>query len=651
MFNKFLQFSSRIFLNNLLLVIYRGYGPFGKEFVYDLGGRLRLHANVARFQRPLLKTATTKNHTNDVKNSFVRESSKVNDISVYYNSYAGVVKLKEVNHGVEIDNKPSLVLDDSCILQRDYSLSLMGKVLDFGSLSSMKMILAKEGFNKLTLKYMGGFWILIEFCSKSVLDKLKSHVGVGSWFSVLQYASNSFMINERVAWLDIKVKEVSGWVPDFMKEEESDIESDEEIDEAISEQQNSDMDRFDKPEGDTDNEVVYEMIFEEEHKHGPNDATKVSDDTLKYPSGFTPVVDDDIKSDEVDKSVRGKMCAIRRILKRRVVLRMDGCVINIEDIIEIQVSEKKRLWDYFLHLFENWNGEIIIMGDFNEVCSKDERYGSLFNVHNAVVFNSFISLGGLVEVPLGCYHRHILLREDWFDYGPVLFRLFHYWFEWEGFDKFVTETWSQIIIVNPNAISNFMKKLKCLKEKIRVWTKAKKESEFCQKSKLKGMLSDIDSLIDNCSIDHKLINKRSDVMKSLQDLEKLESLEVAQKAKIKWSIKGDENTKYFHGILNKKRNQLAIRGILVVDNAMYSASAEDIAVAVLFTLYIQLTVYHLREPYPSRSAFPRYHGCPAGLGSENAVSSKPESFGYQSPMLMVPFRYLKDSFNLLERCF
>ncbi|GJR06380.1 putative reverse transcriptase domain-containing protein [Tanacetum coccineum] len=46
-------------------------------------------------------------------------------------------------------------------------------------------------------------------------------------------------------------------------------------------------------------------------------------------------------------------------------------------------------------------------------------------------------------------------------------------------------------------------------------------------------------------------------------LDKLDSLEVAQKAKIKWSIEGEENSKYFHGILNKKRNQLAIRGILV----------------------------------------------------------------------------------------
>ncbi|GKD03186.1 RNA-directed DNA polymerase, eukaryota [Tanacetum coccineum] len=38
---------------------------------------------------------------------------------------------------------------------------------------------------------------------------------------------------------------------------------------------------------------------------------------------------------------------------------------------------------------------------------------------------------------------------------------------------------------------------------------------------------------------------------------------MAQKAKIKWSIEGDENTSFYHGVLNKKRNQLNIRGIMV----------------------------------------------------------------------------------------
>ncbi|GKE83371.1 RNA-directed DNA polymerase, eukaryota, reverse transcriptase zinc-binding domain protein, partial [Tanacetum coccineum] len=66
--------------------------------------------------------------------------------------------------------------------------------------------------------------------------------------------------------------------------------------------------------------------------------------------------------------------------------------------------------------------------------------------------------------------------------------------------------------------------------------------------------------------DVEIVNKRANVVRSLQELENLQSLEAAQKSKIKWAIEGDENSKYYHGILNKKRSQLAIRGILVDGN-------------------------------------------------------------------------------------
>nr|GEU61204.1 RNA-directed DNA polymerase, eukaryota [Tanacetum cinerariifolium] len=52
-------------------------------------------------------------------------------------------------------------------------------------------------------------------------------------------------------------------------------------------------------------------------------------------------------------------------------------------------------------------------------------------------------------------------------------------------------------------------------------------------------------------------------MSKLASLENIESSELAQKAKVKWSIEGDENSKKFHGIINKRRNNLAIRGIMV----------------------------------------------------------------------------------------
>ncbi|GJS89010.1 RNA-directed DNA polymerase, eukaryota, reverse transcriptase zinc-binding domain protein [Tanacetum coccineum] len=66
-----------------------------------------------------------------------------------------------------------------------------------------------------------------------------------------------------------------------------------------------------------------------------------------------------------------------------------------------ELSKKKSLWDYLCHVIDNWKGSVIIMDDFNEVCNKNERFRTIFNVHGANAFNSFISMANLEEVPLG----------------------------------------------------------------------------------------------------------------------------------------------------------------------------------------------------------------------------------------------------------
>ncbi|GKB90180.1 RNA-directed DNA polymerase, eukaryota, partial [Tanacetum coccineum] len=149
----------------------------------------------------------------------------------------------------------------------------------------------------------------------------------------------------------------------------------------------------------------------------------------------------------------------------------------------LYIRDKKLLWEYLSLVISNWKGDVIVMGDFNEVRSPNERYESVFNSQGANIFNQFISSAGLEELPLGgckytwchktgtkmskldrflvfdglwrCYpdmssimldrflsdHRPILMRESHHDYGPTSFRFYHYWFDLEGFDKFVEETW------------------------------------------------------------------------------------------------------------------------------------------------------------------------------------------------------------------
>ncbi|GKE61638.1 RNA-directed DNA polymerase, eukaryota [Tanacetum coccineum] len=131
------------------------------------------------------------------------------------------------------------------------------------------------------------------------------------------------------------------------------------------------------------------------------------------------------------------------------------------------VRDKRLLWDYLSHVSNQWAGEVVMMGDFNKVRYKSDRFRSNFNAHGADIFNNFIINTCLEEVPLGgsaytwCHksaskmskldrflvsenllntcpnisaitldrflsdHRPILLREASFDYGPTPFRFFH----------------------------------------------------------------------------------------------------------------------------------------------------------------------------------------------------------------------------------
>nr|GEX42549.1 RNA-directed DNA polymerase, eukaryota [Tanacetum cinerariifolium] len=243
------------------------------------------------------------------------------------------------------------------------------------------------------------------------------------------------------------------------------------------------------------------------------------------------------------------------------------------------LKDKQVLSDYLNYEIGKWKEEVVIMGDFNEVRYKSDTFGSVFNVQGANVFYSFITNAGLEEVPLGgssftwCHksatkicklyrfhisgnllntcsnitaitlerylsdHRPILLHESHIDYGLTTFRFFHHWIEMEGFSKVVEDAWREGPCDESNAMINMMIKLKYLKTNIREWNKKNMLSAKNVKAKYKDELEALEAIID----------------KGDGNVE----------AKVKWSIEGDENTSFFHGMLNKKWSLLNIRGIMV----------------------------------------------------------------------------------------
>nr|GFB85457.1 RNA-directed DNA polymerase, eukaryota [Tanacetum cinerariifolium] len=123
--------------------------------------------------------------------------------------------------------------------------------------------------------------------------------------------------------------------------------------------------------------------------------------------------------------------------------------------------------------------------------------------------------------------------------------------------------WCSFTHTDSNCMIRFMKKLKDLKSIIRILIKNRKEESTRVKNEIAVELSVIDKALDGGVIDDTALLRRLDLKRQLIDIQLSDSKDFLQKSKIKWAIEGDENSKFFHGVINKRRSQLAIRGIFV----------------------------------------------------------------------------------------
>ena len=87
----------------------------------------------------------------------------------------------------------------------------MGKVKDFSSIPNLYTILKDEAFLDVKLSYLGGTWVLLEFDNVDIKENLMNHTGVKSWFHILQNASNDFVSEERIVWVDIEGVPLHAW--------------------------------------------------------------------------------------------------------------------------------------------------------------------------------------------------------------------------------------------------------------------------------------------------------------------------------------------------------------------------------------------------------------------------------------------------------
>nr|GEX96147.1 RNA-directed DNA polymerase, eukaryota [Tanacetum cinerariifolium] len=338
------------------------------------------------------------------------------------------------------DCEPVMVLDEACLNHKEYSLELLGKVKEFSILANVKVVLGSEGFSEIELNYMGGkgYWV-----------RAKETTG---WFSEFdeQNEDNSDSEDEQSVGT---IKEDFGGsdgemegennvsvVPDTVREKEN---VQVEIEESLQ-----------YPPGFTPCDVKAAGL--DKNTMGINESSGVGGKKLDSVSvgssnckkvdikrtggSLLTVMEELIKVETKMESITlfdvkccwgnfafdhvyshavgnsgGILCVWEKSSFKKTNSTVSDYFVMIRGtwvcsgvnllIISMyapqEFSEKKMLWDYLGEVITKWNGEVIDMGDFNEIRYKNERYGSVFHAHGADAFNSFISNANLQEIPLG----------------------------------------------------------------------------------------------------------------------------------------------------------------------------------------------------------------------------------------------------------
>ncbi|XP_071694336.1 uncharacterized protein [Rutidosis leptorrhynchoides] len=266
------------------------------------------------------------------------------------------------------------------------------------------------------------------------------------------------------------------------------------------------------------------------------------------------------------------------------------------------LADKVVLWSK-LSSFMNANpGNFILMGDWNAVRVPGDRCGSDFCAHDAREFNDFIDSNILYEVPLGGLHftwrtkagdklskldrffvsdnvlnvvndlkglvlpcgysdhSPILLFQDKVDFGPTYFKIFDSWFARADFEATVKDAWSSI---NRKSNDDIVVKMRAMKQHLKNWIHMSRDKEDSRLIDITNNINNLDVLIDAGNASQDTINRRNSLAVERDELIKLKESDVLQKARIKWDVEGDENSKFFHCSMKHKRRNQNLQGLMV----------------------------------------------------------------------------------------
>lgn len=83
-------------------------------------------------------------------------------------------------------------------------------------------------------------------------------------------------------------------------------------------------------------------------------------------------------------------------------------------------------------------------------------------------------------------------------------------------------------------------------------------------------------------------------IKKIEEWERLKTLDLKQKARVKWIIDGDENSKFFHGYINNRNRRNLLHGLMI--NGRWSTDVNEIKAEVFRFYSIKFFENHVSRP-------------------------------------------------------
>nr|GEV05024.1 RNA-directed DNA polymerase, eukaryota, reverse transcriptase zinc-binding domain protein [Tanacetum cinerariifolium] len=294
----------------------------------------------------------------------------------------------------------------------------------------------------------------------------------------------------------------------------------------------------------------------------------------------------------------------------------------VEDFYIINVygpqhqPNKSTLWSILRDFILSHPGKVILFGDLNEVRNDFERVGSIFSSGDAAIFNDFIQESGLIDLPMGDNVNHdipnlqvVALDRRWSDHNPILFhskkfdfgltsfRIFNSWFDRIDFEKVVKDKWDDITGEVLGHTKSLHTKLKDLKSHLKIWYSHTKEVETSRMNLLLADMQNLDQKNNEGLASDEDKSSRISKLQELDYFEKMNSLDSMQKARVKWKVEGDENSKFFHGLINSRRKSQSIHGIM--HEGVWLSDPKDIKEAFLNFYNKKFSCHDSQASFPS----------------------------------------------------